>query len=115
MQDNLLKKYNITADELKRAVDQIQFGKIACDGAVLVALCELIVSGDIHEEPGALGPIKGKVVELNDTELAILDMALNHLICDDLEEIDVCPDAAAYNNDRIARSRALRNKLNSVD
>ena len=41
MQENLKKKYGITA------VDQIQFGKIACDGIVLVALVELISNGDI--------------------------------------------------------------------
>ena len=47
MQDNLKKKYGITDEQLKRAVDQIQFGKIACDGIVIVALCDLICSGDI--------------------------------------------------------------------
>lgn len=46
-QENLLKKYGITAEELKRAVDQIQFGKIACNGIVLVALMDLIANGDI--------------------------------------------------------------------
>lgn len=48
-QENLCKKYNITPEELKRAVDQINFGKIACDGVVLVALCDLICNGDIKE------------------------------------------------------------------
>ncbi len=47
MQENLKKKYGITDEQLKRAVDQIQFGKIACDGIVLVALVELISNGDI--------------------------------------------------------------------
>ena len=47
MQDNLKQKYGITDEELKRAVDQIQFGKIACDGIVLVALVDLICNGDI--------------------------------------------------------------------
>ena len=48
MQDNLKEKYGITDEELKRAVDQIQFGKIACDGIVLVALCDLVCNGDIQ-------------------------------------------------------------------
>lgn len=47
MQDNLKKKFGITDEELKAAVDQINFGKIACDGIVLVALCELVCTGDI--------------------------------------------------------------------
>ena len=47
MQDNLKKKYGITDEQFKEAVDQIQFGKIACDGVVLVALCDLICNGDI--------------------------------------------------------------------
>ena len=47
MQENLKKKFGITDAQLKAAVDQINFGKIACDGIVLVALCELICSGDI--------------------------------------------------------------------
>lgn len=51
MQDNLKKKYDITDEQLKRAVDQIQFGKIACDGAVLVALCDLVCNGDIKPQP----------------------------------------------------------------
>lgn len=48
MQDNLKKKYGITDEELKNAVDQIPFGKIACDGIVLVALVDLISNGDIR-------------------------------------------------------------------
>lgn len=47
MQENLKAKYGITAEELKRAVDQIDFGKIACDGITLVALVDLLASGDI--------------------------------------------------------------------
>ena len=47
MQDNLKEKYGITSEELKRAVDQIPLGKIACDGIVLVALCDLLCNGDI--------------------------------------------------------------------
>ena len=47
MQENLKEKYGITDEELKRAVDQINLGKIACDGIVLVALVDLITSGDI--------------------------------------------------------------------
>lgn len=48
MQDNLKKKYGITDEELKSAVDQIPFGKIACGGIVLVALVDLISNGDIR-------------------------------------------------------------------
>lgn len=47
--ENLCKKYDITVEELDAAIEQINFGKIACDGLVLVALCELIVSGDISD------------------------------------------------------------------
>lgn len=47
MYENLKKKYEITSEQLKRAIDQIDFGKIACDGIVLVALCDLILNGDI--------------------------------------------------------------------
>ena len=47
MYDNLKEKYGITDEELKKAIDQIPFGKIACDGIVLVALCDLLCSGDI--------------------------------------------------------------------
>lgn len=50
MQENLKKKYGITDDELKRAIDQIKFGNIACEGIVLVALCDLICNGDIVYE-----------------------------------------------------------------
>lgn len=47
MYKNLLEKYGITEEEIKAAVDQINFGKIACDGVVLVALCDLVCNGDI--------------------------------------------------------------------
>ena len=47
MQENLKAKYGITAEELKRAVDQIQFGKIACDGVTLCAVIDLVANGDI--------------------------------------------------------------------
>lgn len=47
MQENLKKKFGITDAQLKADVDQINFGKIACDGIVLVALVELICNGDI--------------------------------------------------------------------
>ena len=50
MQENLKKKYGITDGQLKYAVDQIKFGKIACDGIVLIALCDLIFNGDIKAE-----------------------------------------------------------------
>ncbi len=47
MYKNLKEKYGITAEELKKAIDQIKLGKIACDGIVLVALCDLLCNGDI--------------------------------------------------------------------
>lgn len=47
MQENLKAKYEITTEELKRATDQIDFGKIACDGITLVALVDLVANGDI--------------------------------------------------------------------
>lgn len=47
MQENLKAKYGITTEELKRATDQIQLGKIACDGITLVALVDLVANGDI--------------------------------------------------------------------
>ena len=47
MQDNLKKKYGITDEQLKRATDQLKLGSIACDGIVLVALCDLLANGDI--------------------------------------------------------------------
>lgn len=48
MQENLKAKYGITTEELKRATDQINFGKIACDGTMLVALVDLVANGDIE-------------------------------------------------------------------
>jgi len=47
MQDNLKAKYGITDEDLNRAVDQINIGKIVCDGNVLVALVDLLKNGDI--------------------------------------------------------------------
>lgn len=47
MQENLKAKYEITTEELKRATDQIDFGKIACDDITLVALVDLVANGDI--------------------------------------------------------------------
>lgn len=47
MQDNLKKKYGITDEQLKRATDQLKLGSIACDGIVLIALCDLIANGYI--------------------------------------------------------------------
>lgn len=47
MQDNLKAKYGVTAEQLKRATDQIDFGKIACDGMTLIALADLVANGDI--------------------------------------------------------------------
>lgn len=50
MYKNLIAKYDITAKELKAAIDQIKLGKIACNGAVLVALVDLLCNGDIPAE-----------------------------------------------------------------
>lgn len=47
-QNNLKEKYGITGEELKRAVNQIKLGNIACSGAVLSALCDLLANGDIE-------------------------------------------------------------------
>ena len=47
MKENLKNKYDITSEELKRAIDQINLGKITCDGVVLVALVDLLLNGDI--------------------------------------------------------------------
>lgn len=49
MQDNLKKKYGITDEELKEVVNQIPFGKFACDGVVLIALCDLVCNGDLPD------------------------------------------------------------------
>ena len=48
MYKNLKEKYGVTDEELKKAIDQINFGKIACDGIVLIALVDLILNGDIE-------------------------------------------------------------------
>ena len=45
---NLCEKYGITVKELDDAIEQINFGSIACEAMVLVALCELLISGDIQ-------------------------------------------------------------------
>ena len=45
--ENLCEKYDITVAQIDDAIEQINFGSIACEGMVLVALCELLVSGDI--------------------------------------------------------------------
>lgn len=47
MQENLKAKYGITDEELIRAVDQLKFGQIACDGMTLCALVDLVANGDI--------------------------------------------------------------------
>ncbi len=47
-QNNLKEKYGITDEELKRAVNQIKLGNIACSGAALSALCDLLANGDIE-------------------------------------------------------------------
>ena len=60
MQDNLKKKYDITDEDLKRAVDQINFGKVACSGAVLVALIDLLCNGDISKSDGRAVEITAK-------------------------------------------------------
>lgn len=47
-QENLKAKYGITDEELKRATDQINFGKIACSGMAVIALVDLVANGDIE-------------------------------------------------------------------
>lgn len=47
--ENLCKKYDITVEQIDEVIGQINFGSIACEGMVLVALCELLVSGDISD------------------------------------------------------------------
>lgn len=59
--------------------------------------------------------IDNNIISLTDTELAIISMALDYLICDDLEEIEIDPDAEAYNRDRIARARELNKKVGHPD
>lgn len=49
-QKNLKQKYGITDEEIKRAVEQIRLGNIACSGAVLCALCDLLANGDIPSD-----------------------------------------------------------------
>ena len=49
-QENLIAKSGITDEELKRAVDQIKYGNIACNANVLVALVDLICNGDIASD-----------------------------------------------------------------
>ena len=46
--ENLMLKYSVTQAELKRAIDQIDFCKIACSGSCLMALLDLICNGDIE-------------------------------------------------------------------
>jgi hypothetical protein len=48
--ENLCKKYGVTIEELNDAIQQINLGQIACSGTVLVALCDLLASGDIKSE-----------------------------------------------------------------
>lgn len=52
MQENLKKKYGITDEELKRAINQIPLGKIACDGITIVAVTDLICNGDVQAPTG---------------------------------------------------------------
>lgn len=47
--ENLCNKYDITPEEINAAIEQINVGKIVCDGVVLVALCDLLISGDISD------------------------------------------------------------------
>lgn len=51
MQDNLLKKYGIGKEELKRGIDTIakNLGKI-CNITIAIAIADLLASGDIKEE-----------------------------------------------------------------
>lgn len=48
-QENLLKKYNITKEELEIAVKEgVHLGKV-CNTWAMLALCDLIACGDIKE------------------------------------------------------------------
>lgn len=47
MYENLKRKYGITTEEIQAAVRQIKLGIIACSGPVLLAIVDLISSGDI--------------------------------------------------------------------
>lgn len=49
-QKNLKAKYGITSEEFNRAVEQIKLGNIACSGAVLYAVVDLLVNGDIADD-----------------------------------------------------------------
>ncbi len=50
MQDNLKVKYGITDAELKKVVDQINFGKLCGGSNVIIALVDLIANGDISPQ-----------------------------------------------------------------
>lgn len=56
MQENLKQKYDITDEELATAYSQISFSKIKCRTAILIALCDLLTSGDIP--PGTAVPME---------------------------------------------------------
>lgn len=79
MQDNLKKKYGITDEELKSAVDQIPFGKIACDGIVLVALVDLISNGDIAPCAHMEGFVKYNLKEKYGITNAQLNVAVDQI------------------------------------
>lgn len=50
MQDNLKAKYHVTDAELKRVVDQINFGKLFGDPMAIIAVCDLLLNGDVAPE-----------------------------------------------------------------
>lgn len=49
-QNNLLNKYNITREELDKGIETVSknLGKI-CDAVVMLAVCDLLVNGDIQD------------------------------------------------------------------
>ena len=66
-QENLRKKYGITSEQFKAAVEQIEFGNIVCDGIALVALVDLVSNGDIPaavEATTAKGRVENELAEL---------------------------------------------------
>ena len=49
--ENVIKKYGITEDEMKKGIDIVSknLGKI-CDTFVMLAVTDLLVNGDIKED-----------------------------------------------------------------
>lgn len=47
VQNNLKAKYHVTDAELKRVVDQINLGKFFGDPMAIIAVCDLLLNGDV--------------------------------------------------------------------